>query len=212
MVITIIKGYFDVKKHLDGKPPKTTVKKDNGKVDIENETSHKIKVELASLAIINNINIDTYANSIIESVIEQNPNGGFSIKTEHKTTKYSADDMLKMAKPLATKDKEDVFEIFHITAALPIKKADLLKSSSWEFIFQGKIIKATILDADFLGRVHKGLISIKARDYINAEIEVKMPRDNRGNIIENKEKYYVLKVLGDVQNSVDAKQLTLFDV
>ncbi|MCL1996173.1 MAG: hypothetical protein FWG63_08210 [Defluviitaleaceae bacterium] len=211
MVISIIKGYFDVKKHLEGKQPKTTVEKDNGKIEIENENGQKIEVESTSLTIINNTNIELYVNSIIDNVMEHNPNGGFNIKTEYETTKYVAEDMLKMAKPFAIKDKEDTFEIYHITTALPIKKADLLKSSSWEFIFQGKIIKATILDTDFLGRVHKGLISVKARDYINAKLEIKIPKDNQGGIIGNKEKYSILKVLGEVQTSTDAEQLTFLD-
>jgi len=206
-LFTVVKGYFEVKNHLKGKKPKSVVDKPDSKIEIENADSEKIEVPKSSFAITNNVKIDNLTVQIAGYVKTHNPNGGFSFETHDSIQNFSSEDVDCMLQPVATQESSS-YEKYVIKTDLPIRKADLLKNSAWEFIFQGKTIKANIQDKKFIENVHSGLISLKAKDYINATLEIRMPLDGQG-AAENSPKYTVLEVNGDVMRGCNDEQLSL---
>ena len=88
-----------------------------------------------------------------------------------------------------------------IEAVLPVKKADILGRSAWDFRFKGKSITAKIDDDDFLETIHNGA-AVKAGDYINAILEVEVHLDGDGKPIDGSEQYTVVSVHGGIQHDM----------
>ena len=207
-VIEIVKDYFEIKKFLKGESPKRITEKGTDSVEIESKDGNTILVSKSGSAIVNNYHIDNLVVNIANHVSDHNPNGGFSFNTEDEQIHYSAQDIKEMAKsmPIIETCKKQQFDV-----DLIIKTADFVGHSQWEFRLNNRNIRASILDNDFLDRIHNGL-SIKYYDSIRARLEVSVNLDNNGSPIEGSERYTVIKVYGDIIHSNDTDQQMKFNL
>lgn len=79
------------------------------------------------------------------------------------------------------------------TCILPVKKPDFLSESQWE-LYQGKrVIRAKILDHEWLVRYHDNSIELRPGDALKARLEVTMFQSKEGEIVG--ERYAILKIL-----------------
>lgn len=207
-IVGIVLGFFKIKKHLKGKKPKTITEKSEGMIEVENEASQKIIVHAGSGTIINNIKADVLVIQISECALEHNPDGGFTIATESEQAKILPDDLESLSAPIAV--DEERTEKYIVTTELPIRKPDLLKNTSWQFIYQGKSINAKILDENFLESVNNGSVNLKSGSYIRANLEITVYLDINGAPLNNAVKYNVIEVIGSIEH-YEMEQLTIQD-
>lgn len=198
-VVGIIKGCFEIKKHLKGSAPKAVTNSGKDSVEVENADGTKICVPKSSATVINDIKIDQLVVNISNNVIEHNPKGGFSFNDEKGTAHYSAEDVRAIAKSLPIEQKE-LCQRIKIEADLAIKKVDFVGNTKWTFVYGKKSIDATIADDNFLKTVHIGAITIRNGDYITATLEKYVDLDILGNPKAGTEKYTVIQVHGGIKS------------
>lgn len=208
-VVSIVNGFFDIKKHLNGKAPKSVSKPDKaGNITVENSASKKISVKKSSGAIINNYQIDHLTVNISGYAADNNPKGGFSITTENGSSTYDADDIKAISKPLPIEERKTC-QVSRIDTYLPIKKADFLGRSSWDFKYQNHNITAKVMDDDLIDIAHSGA-PLRAGDYIHAKLEIRVDLNEFGLAIEGSEQYTILEAIGGIHHKEEAEQLKLF--
>ncbi len=207
-LVTIIEGFFKIKKHLKGETPKKIEELDNNKIQITNNEDSNITVIKSSDIILNNSTVDQLIINISDNVHKHNPRGGFSIERDGDVCYFDNEDMKNLSKPISTTEINSYKEVT-LRADLPIKKADLLGNSVWNFIYRNRVINATIEDEDFMEKVHFGKISVHAGDYITADIKIICQIDSDGNPMEDTLKYNVVKVVGDIKNDIKYRQFNI---
>lgn len=206
-VVNTVKGYFEIKKFLKGKKPKSVVEEED-KVQIESDDGNKICVTKAEAAVINNVTIDQLTVNISNSVIEHNPDGGFTFQANGDSLYCTSEDVKAISYPLPIKTAINC-QRFRYEAFLLIKSLDLLGRSQWSFRYNDHTIYANILDDEFVEKIHRG-VSVKAGDCIKATLEVYVDLDPMGNPMAGSEKYTILKVHGNIIHNDDYIQTSLF--
>ncbi len=206
-VVSAVRGILEIKKHLKGKSAKsiTADEYNRNKVCIENNQGVIINVDKASMVVINNVRADELASNLAAYVKDHNPNGGFSFTSEQGTLECSPNDVEGMSLPLPDA-REILSKRYSINVDLPIKKADLLGASAWEFRYKDKVISVTIKDEKFLELVHKGA-SVQAGDYISALLEISVDLDENMQPV-GKEQFTIVQVNGGIKRNSNLK----FDV
>jgi hypothetical protein len=208
-VVTVVGGFFAIKKHLKGEAAQKVSEPDcNGNINVINSTGEILSVKKSSGAILENVQIDNLTVNISEYVLQHNPNGGFSLDTENGKFSYTADDVKAISKSLPIEEKKKC-QIETANAILLIKKADLLGRSSWEFKYGKHTIHAKVLDDDLIDIAHSGA-PIRAGDYIHAKLEIRTDLDEFDLPIEGTEQYSVLKADGGILHQKDIDQTHLF--
>ena len=207
-VVGVVKGIFEIKKFLKGEPPKevTPDPENPSRVIIKSNNGAVINVEASSTIVLNNFRADQLASNISYYAKEHNPAGGFSFFVEDEEFHCDSQDVDNMLVPLPVVE-EIITKKSRIEAVLPVKKADILGRSAWDFRFKGKSITAKIDDDDFLETIHNGA-AVKAGDYINAILEVEVHLDGDGKPIDGSEQYTVVSVHGGIQHDM-SEQLEL---
>jgi hypothetical protein len=97
-----------------------------------------------------------------------------------------------------------------IEVDLLLKKPDLLGDSKWQFVYN-KTIDAKIEDEDFLEKVRRGKISVRAGVKIPCLLEVEYDLNDGFDIIQKSEKYNIKKILGEIIQPEEDKQESLFN-
>ena len=197
-ILDTVKSYFEIKKFLKGKHPETVNEKSNNKIEIINSDGSKIITDKTAANIIYNTKIDNLTVNIANAVAENNPLGGFSIATKESSAEFKKEDISSIGMPIAV--EESMCKRSLIDAVLTIKKPDFISSSAWEFIFNEKNIRARINDDIFMKKIHNGEITLKAFDYLNAQLEILVDLDEKNQPIDSTAKYTVTQVKGDVQH------------
>jgi len=96
-----------------------------------------------------------------------------------------------------------------IEVELLLKKPDLLGDSKWQFVYN-KTIEAKIEDEDFLDKIRRGKISVRAGVKIPCLMEVEYDLSDRLDIIQKSEKYNIKKIIGDIIEPEEDSQQSLF--
>jgi hypothetical protein len=205
--IAVVKGFFEIKKFLNGEKPKEINHTEDGKIEVKNNSGQVLSVSRSSGAIITNVNIDRLVMNISYNARENNPNGGFVITTDEGDFECYSDDIKKLTTPIPI-EEEKLLKQFKLNAKLPIKKPDLTGRSAWEFRYNGHLILARIDDEEWLEAVNNGNVSIRAGDYITATLIINVEVDSNGTPIPDTEKYNIIKVHGNVHHE-DSEQLQL---
>ena len=109
-----------------------------------------------------------------------------------------------MSKPLPVSE-ESIYKISRVQAELPIKKADLLGRSTWEFKYGNHRISAKIEDEELVDAVHRGA-SVAAGDYIFATLEIRVEINEKGLPIDGTEQYTVLEAHGGIKHKKEDLQ------
>ena len=204
-VVKAVREFFEIKKLLKGNLPRSVSEDENAQVTITAHDGNSICVSKTGASIVNNIKIDQLTVNISNDVIEHNPKGGFSFKTKQNEMYCSAEDLGNISKSLPISEEIPCLKT-RCTAVFPIKSVDLLGHSQWGFIYKDRVIKAIVLDEEFIDKVHNGEI-IKAGDMLKVTLEVYVDLDCFGKPIESSKKYTVLKVHGDIIRPDDGCQL-----
>lgn len=207
-VISTVKGYFEVKKLLKGKKEKSVVDNCNGTITITAQDGNTATVNKDSISVMDNAQIDNMVVNVTTNIYNHNPRGGFSLSTGEDISVFSNSDVIEMKTTLPIAD-EEIVKNSRIRADLQISKADILKYSAWTFIYNGKTIKASIIDMDFLEEIHKGSMSIKSGSYITADLLISVRMEN-GLPINNTAKYTIEKVYGGIKNDFE-EQINLLE-
>jgi hypothetical protein len=204
-VVGAVKGIFEIKKLIKGEKPKKVVEAGNDKIKVENNSGQSIVVPSSSGSVLTNVQIDRLVINISEDVKQHNPSGGFTLSTPEGNLDCNMEDVQNISKSVPI-GEETICKRSRFEADLPIKKADFLGKSTWEFKYEDHTIKATISDDDWVEEIHSGKVSLQAGDYIRATVEVYVDLDPDGKPIEGSEKYSIIKVHGGIKHNSD--QLT----
>ena len=201
-VVGTVKGIFEIKKLIKGEKPKSVTEVGKDKIKVENNEGQSITAPRASGSVLTNIKIDQFTINIAQDVKQHNLNGGFTFSTPNGNLDCSADDVKNISKVLPI-DEESTCKRLRFEADLPIKKADFLGVSAWEFRYKDHTMKATIGDDEWAAEIHNGKQSIKADDYITATVEEYVDIDSVGKPIIGTEKYSIVKVHGGIRHNAD---------
>jgi hypothetical protein len=205
-VVGTVKSIFEIKKLVKGEKPKSITEAGKDEIKVENNEGQSIIAPRASGSVLTNIKIDQLVVNVAQDVKQHNLNGGFTFSTSNGNLDCSADDVRNISKALPI-DEESICKRFRFEADLPIKKADFLGISAWEFKYKDHTMKATINDDEWVAEIHNGKQSIKADDYITATVEEYVDIDSVGKPIVGTEKYSIIKVHGGIWHN--AEQLPL---
>lgn len=204
-VIGIVKGFFEIKKHLKGTDAKSVKENpaDRSKVHIENNQGVVICVEKSSAIILENARADEITSEIVHRVLQNNKEKGFSIHTDKGSFVCPSQELedTSLAIPSA---RTTLTKTYTVSADLIIKKAALIGMSAWEFYYRDKSISATILDTDFLDELHRGKYAIHSGDFISAELQISVDVDNELKPV-GKEKFVITKIHGGIQKDNNTK-------
>ena len=208
-IISTVVGFFEIKKHLKGKAPKS-VTPSGPNLKVENEDGDVITVSRSSGSVIYNIKMDQLVVNVAADALEHNPNGGFTLSAGDFEFTCNKDDASVISKPLPI-EESTTCKRYTVEDLLPIKKADILGKSAWSFIYKDRVINATIGDDDFLRKIHTGSVSIHAGDYIEATIQIFVDLDENGSPMPDTAKYTIIQVKGDIKNDKNVFQLDLWE-
>lgn len=90
---------------------------------------------------------------------------------------------------------------------LLVKKPDYLGTAQWEFILGGHVMRAKILDEDWLSRFQRRAVDVRPGDSLRAEVRAEIRRTPAGEITSMR--YFVTKVHDVVQGELEDSQLRL---
>jgi hypothetical protein len=208
-VVTIVGGFFAVKKHVKGAKAKRVSEPDkNGNIEIENNLGQIISVNQASGAVLKNTVIENLTVNIVNYAIENNPRGGFSFQTNEGDSTFTTEDLKEMSLHVPI-EEEKICKVVTIKTILLIKKADLLGRSAWDFKYGDHNITARIEDESLISVAHSGA-PVCAGDYINAELEIRVDLDDERHPISGTEQYTVKNAIGGIQHRGNHEQTLLY--
>ena len=210
----VIQGFLNfilIKQHLKGKKAKKIETKDD-EMAIQNQKDEILKV---SKKIGQTYFKDNRIDNLVVNITNNISNGDrdyLSVKTKDREVKIDKSEYENMATSVI--DGNPVAKTITnkpIDVDLPLKKPDLLGKSKWEFIYNKKI-EAKIDDEDFLAKVRKGEIkNLYAGVRIPCKLQFEYDLDENHDIVPNSDKYTILEITGDIIESEEDNQISLFD-
>ncbi len=87
---------------------------------------------------------------------------------------------------------------------LPVKKPDLIGDSQWDLYLGGHVIRAKILDTDWLSKFHNRSIALRPGDALDALLEITLLKTPTGDVVGYR--YQVSQVFG-VMPRTESEQL-----
>ncbi|MDU1412686.1 MAG: hypothetical protein E6929_07720 [Clostridium sp.] len=169
--IEMFVNILSLKKHLKGSKPKE-IEKHGEFVSIINKENEKVNIT-------NNVfNIygkdgDKLLSKIFNSTLSDRDKISIIEDGKEKFT-VERQEFSNMSKPIEINKPEETEELYKSTidTILYIKKPDLMGNSQWEFTKEqdGKMIRATVNDIDFLHKVREGSIYINSKTSVKATL------------------------------------------
>lgn len=203
--ITTVKGYFEVKKVLNGSMPKEVKELSGNKILVTAEDGGTVLVNKGCEAVYINCNVDNRVQNITNCINQLENANGFSFDTDEGSSNYDKNDIDRISKPLPFIE-ESLYKISKVKTDLLIKKPDLLGHSTWSFRWNDKNIDAKIQDDDFLEYIHSGNYSIHGGSFITAEMEIIVRLNEDGTLDERSVNYVIKKVYGGIQDFAASMQ------
>lgn len=203
--ISTVKGYFELKKLLNGSQPKEVQELSGGKIYVTAEDGGSALVNKGSGEVYMNCNIDNHVQNITYNIGSIINSEGFSFDTDGSSESFDRNDLVRMSKQLPIVN-ESICKKSTIKTDLLIKKPDLLGHSTWTFRWRGRNIEAKIDDDDFLDIIRAGSYSIHGGSYIVADMEISIDLDQEGIPDEKTTKYTIKKVYGGIKDTVAEMQ------
>lgn len=207
----IIQGFLNfllIKEHLKGRKAKK-IESNDKETAIQNQDNQVLKVQKEiGNAYFQNNRID---NLIVNQFTILNDRSNYCITTKNDKViidKKSYEDMRQVVV-----DENSVVKTIKqkpIEVELLLKKPDLLGDSKWQFVYN-KTIEARIEDEEFLEKVRKGKISVRAGVKIPCLMEVEYDLSDRLDIIQKSEKYNIKKITGNIIEPEEDNQQSLFN-
>lgn len=208
-MISTLKGFFELKKLLNGSQPKEIQALSGDKIYVTAQDGGGIAVNKGSGTVLSNCHIDQLVNNVTYNIVQTGNTDGFSFDTAKASESFNRDDLSRMSKPLPIPE-QITRKVSTIRTDLLIKKPDILGHSAWSFKYNDRAIEAKILDDEFLDNISKGNFTITGGSFITADLEISIDLGTDGLPDEQTTKYTVLKVYGGIQDNV-AKMQSLID-
>jgi len=209
-VIDVVKGCFEVKRHLNGEKAKEIIDAGNGKIAVKNKDGAVLIAPKGSDVVQNNFYIDNLVAKISLGAQENNPNGGYTISAGECSTEFSPSDaaVISRAMPMETTSKVIASQA---VADLQIRNATFVGRAKWKFYLDKKPIDASIDDDTFLELFYSGLLPIKPDDYITATYQVVTELDGNEMELTDTARYTIIKVHDGVKHDFSAAQVRMKD-
>ena len=153
------------------------------------------------------------ALSNLFSAVESEHRPAFSVSGRESSVRIPEEDYKYMKEPIIDlEDPEKTTVTNKVHALLPVKTPDFLGNAQWSFIYEGKIIHATIADDTFIEKVRKRQVTFFSGIELPVEMQIEVTLDK--NLKPIHYTYIILKVTGDPieSNAYEEQQLALEDI
>ena len=197
-LISVMGATFSIKKFLAGKPPKT-VKRENGRTVVINANGVKGEFPVGAGVFFVDNRVDNSVRNIINCASLSDGVTGISIDANGKVEipREEFDDCFQKLDLDLLEDKADAEPIVSMSykQVLFIRQVDFSGDLKWRFTgINDENITASILDKDFMERVHSGDQNINANMYLIADVQSKVHILENGRPDKSKCTYEIIKV------------------
>lgn len=190
--LSLIKEWFDLKKHLDGNKPKSVTRSDEG-VRIENTKGDVIMTSNEGARYLENAKIDNSIVNIVNGVYNDNRQFITILgEKREQILNVEHDDYENLSRPISITPECELY-INHIDTNLLVNKATLNGDAMWDFYFN-KNIHAKIEDENWLIDFKLYKYSITSGVQFKVTMRTETQRDKDGTPLESTTKYYIEKV------------------
>lgn len=206
--IKLVTEYLKLKVFLKGDKPKNVTEKE-GKIMVENNYGDitYISNQFYDNSSIGSQKLD-YCSSVIGDGLSKSQIPGVQILNKDDNTNLL--DLKKENYKYLKAPLYESVETLHtqiIDCYVRIKKADFT-GCKWQFEYK-KTINAIIEDEQWLSDVNDGNISIHGRTNVKVRMKIEQILDNNNRVVDNSEKYYILKVL-EVEKYQQTEQTKMY--
>ena len=206
-----IQGFVNlilIKKHLRGRKAKK-IESNEKETAIQNQENEILKVpKEIGKAYFENNKID---NLIVNQFTILTDRSSYSITTENNKVTIDRNSYEDMRQALVDENPEArTIKQKPVEVELLLKRPDLLGDSKWQFVYN-KTIEAKIEDEEFLEKVRRGRVSVRAGVKIPCLMEIEYDLSERLEIIQKSEKYNIKKITGDIIEPELDNQQSLFE-
>ena len=153
------------------------------------------------------------ALSNLFSAIESNQRPALTVSGKENSIRIPEADYTYMKEPIMDLEAPEETTVTNkVRALLPVKTPDFLGNAQWSFIYEGKIIHATIADDAFIEKVRKRQVTFFSGIELPVEMHIEATLDK--NLKPVRYTYVILKVIGDPieSNAYEEQQLVLEDI
>lgn len=205
-VITAFKEILEIRKFLNGDPPKEVIKNETN-VKIENMSGNYYSIENATFNVYTHRqNIEKEMANIAKSVLLDKDRTGLTYEIIDDNGKIDSVKMDKnilanLSVPQDVEKFDSDIQENEMTTYVKVRKPDLKGKSKWGLTLNGKSIMSDISDSDFLEKVHKNEISFNSNTMLYVKMIIRF-RTSRTTFSENSSEILsrtIIKVL-DVKN------------
>ena len=197
-LISVMGATFSIKKFLAGKPPKS-VKRENGRTVVINANGIKGEFPVGAGVFFVDNRVDNSVRNIINCASLSDGVTGISIDANGKIeiSREEFDDCFQKLELDLLEDKSDVEPIVSMSykQVLFIRQVDFSGDLKWRFTrINDENITASILDKDFMEKVHSGGQNINANMYLIADVQSTVHILENGRPDKSKCTYEIIKV------------------
>lgn len=206
-VVTAFKDILEIRKFLNGRPPKEVIKTENN-VKIENFNGNYYNIDNAVFNVYTrNDTIEKGMANVAKSVLNDKDRTGLTYdfideEGNPDVIKFDKENLTNLSTPQdVQKFDSDIFEN-EMTTYVKVRKPDLNGKSKWIFTLNGKSISCDISDDQFLKKVHDNEIifmsntKLLVKMIIRYRISKTMSAEGNSEIL-NRNIVNVIKVMND---------------
>lgn len=208
-IISIFVEIVKTKLFLNGKEPAAITS--NGDVfNLENSNGATITIDKRVFNIYSEQPKIDENIAAITKLAQLEDRSGITIESTTDMISFSSDQFTNMSKVVIKEALPETCLKNTVEVELLLRSPDLIGHSKWGFYFT-KNICATIEDEEFIKNVlNRKITALYSGVKIPVIMEIITPLDKHGVPIENKEKYTILKVTGDIIEPIDenSKQIS----
>lgn len=186
-------GFIEIKKHLKGTKPKSITPEENNLIIKNSHDECLIVPEKVGNAYFQNNTIQKLIINIVNKA-EEGDRDNIALITPTKNLLVNNSEYKDMATSIDTQ-RNNIVTQEPFPVKLPLKKADFVGDSKWEFIFN-KVISVKIIDEDFMRKVRTEKLKLCAGMIVPCLLKVECEMDEKMNT--TKETYTITKVTGDL--------------
>jgi hypothetical protein len=171
-LLAVVKGAFELWKHLKGSPP-VAVSHTGPQLTVTNNNGQILNVQTESFTLVMNSKAADAANRFVRQALEQEGVDKLSLGSDMKLiAQVSADEAAFFVPVVAEIPLSDNTNTMILTVISPVFQ----DGNKWKFSDGGASFAASILDGDFLMRVDKGVERFGKGDVLEAVVRIVQTR------------------------------------
>lgn len=174
-LLEVVKGAFELWKHLKGSPP-AAVSQTGPQLTVTNNNGQILNVQTESFTLVMNSKAADAADRFVRQALEQEGVNQLSLGSEQKPiVQVSANEAAYFVPVAATVPVSDNTNKMILTVVSPVFQ----DGNKWRFSDGGSSFAASILDGDFLMRVDKGVERFGKGDVLEAVVRIVQTRSGQ---------------------------------